>query len=203
MGIIIKYILNKNYDDYGNLVKGRLNLKRKRGNREGWPRIQQQKFVQQYINNQDFKGYITLLYFEKVKQPLIAKYTPTPITLVQNGSYMLQHFPENEHFSLTTFISPKHEIIQWYIDIIDSIGIENEVVYMDDLFLDLIVLPDKTVIEKDIDEINEALEGKVITEDQYNIAWKSFKELKYKIDRQEFSLLNKSMGHFKLLLNQL
>ena len=178
-------------------------MKRKRGNREGWSRIERQHFVQKYVEDHIFKGYVTLLKFEKVHQPLIAKYTPEPITLVQDGSYMLQHFPENEQFSLTTFISPKHEIVQWYIDIIDSIGMENGVVYMDDLYLDLIVFPNYTVVEKDLDELEEALQCNDISMAQYEKAWQTFNELKNKLATDSFPLLEHANVHFSSLLNAL
>lgn len=178
-------------------------MKRKRGNREGWSRIERQHFVQEYVEDQVFKGYVTLLMFEKVKQPLLAKYTPEPITLVQDGSFMLQHFPENKHYCLTTFISPEHKIIQWYIDIIDSIGMENGIVYMDDLYLDLIVFPDNTIVEKDIDEVEEALRCKDITLAQYEVAWQTFNELKNSLALNSFPLLKQAEVHFNKLLKTL
>ena len=178
-------------------------MKRKRGNREGWPRIVRQQFVQEYVEDHVFKGYVTLLNFEKVNQPLIAKYTPEPITLVQDGSFMLQHFPENQHYCLTSFISPEHEIIQWYIDIVDSIGMENEVVYMDDLYLDLIIFPDNTIVEKDIDELEVALQCNDITMAQYEVAWQTFNELKNKLATNSLPLLEQAKIHFTTLLETL
>lgn len=68
----------------------------------------------------------------------------------------------------------KNEIVQWNIDITTHNGVEDGVPYMEDLFLDLIVLPSGEIIKKDLDEIEEALNEGWITNDQYNLAFLTF-----------------------------
>lgn len=45
--------------------------------------------------------------------------------------------------------------------------------YFDDLYLDLVVYPDGTVIVDDMDELEEALLEKDITQEQFNLAIKT------------------------------
>jgi uncharacterized protein len=86
----------------------------------------------------------------------------------------LQHFPVNEHFSLSTVFIPKGEIVQWYIDICFEIGVINGVPWMDDLYLDIVILPEGDVIHLDKDELEEALSNGAITNEQYKLAWNVF-----------------------------
>ena len=178
-------------------------MKRKTGDRAGWPRIVERQYTQQVIENDVFQGYVTLLKFDEVLQPLWAKFTDEPICLVENGSYMLQHIPFNEGYALTTFISPNHEITQWYFDIIDHVGTEGGIPYFDDLYLDLIVVPTGEVIEKDIDEVEEALAEGDISIEQYDKAWATFEQLKRDIEAGDLALLRASKQHFLQLSGNL
>ena len=171
-------------------------MKRKTGDRAGWPRIVKQQYTQQVIENDVFQGYVTLLKFDEVLQPLWAKFTDEPICLVENGSYMLQHYPFNEGYALTTFISPTKEITQWYFDIIDHVGVEEGIPYFDDLYLDLIVVPSGQLIEKDVDEVEQALLDGDISQKQYDKAWATFKKLKGDIEGGKCELLRVSKQHF-------
>ena len=178
-------------------------MKRKTGDRAGWPRIEKQQYTQQVVENEVFQGYVTLLKFEKVLHPLWAKYTDEPICLVENSSYMLQHIPFNEGYALTTFISPNHEITQWYFDMIDQVGVEEGIPYFDDLYLDLIVVPSGQLIEKDVDEVEQALLDGDISQKQFDKAWATFNKLKGEIEAGKCALLRESKQHFLQLLENL
>lgn len=76
-------------------------------------------------------------------------------------------------------LNENDEILLWYIDMIANQGLDQEgVPYFDDLYLDLVVYPDGTIIEDDMDELEEALLVKDITEKQYNLAIHTSKKLK-------------------------
>ena len=58
-----------------------------------------------------------------------------------------------------------------YIDMIDAQGIdEDSTPYFFDCYLDLIIYPDGNIIVDDRDELDAALSGGDITEEQYNRA---------------------------------
>lgn len=49
--------------------------------------------------------------------------------------------------------------------------------YFDDLYLDLVVYPDGTIIVDDMDELEEALSEKDITQEQFNLAIETSRRL--------------------------
>ena len=85
------------------------------------------------------------------------------------------------------------EIVQWYIDICHENGIENDVPWMDDLFLDVIVLPNGKVILKDIDELETALFVGVIDKTLYNLAYQERDKVLGLINQGKFHLMDLSL----------
>ncbi len=70
-------------------------------------------------------------------------------------------------------------ILLWYIDMIAKQGIGLDgIPYFDDLYLDLVVYPDGTIIEDDMDELEEALRENVINLQQYELAIETSNRLK-------------------------
>ncbi len=95
------------------------------------------------------------------------------------------------------------EIVQWYIDICYRNGIENGVPWMDDLYLDIIVLPTGEVFLIDIDELEDALNTGVIDRNLYNLAWDEAKRIKKLIENGNFDLLKFSKRHKDILANKI
>lgn len=76
-------------------------------------------------------------------------------------------------------LNQNDEILLWYIDMIADKGIDKDgVPYFDDLYLDLVVYPDRTIIEDDMDELEEALLVKDISKEQYSLAINTSVKLK-------------------------
>ena len=70
---------------------------------------------------------------------------------------------------------------------------------MDDLYLDLIVLPTGKIIEKDIDELEFALKNKEISISEYELAWSEFDRLKLLLAAGCMQLEDMTRSHFDLL----
>ncbi len=51
-------------------IGGRTLLKRKSGDRKDWERITKRRYAQTYLEMDSFKGYITLLKMDEIKEPL-------------------------------------------------------------------------------------------------------------------------------------
>ena len=59
-------------------------------------------------------------------------------------------------------------MVLWYIDMIDDHGVDTEgVPWFDDLYLDLVVYADGTVVIDDRDELEEALASGDVSKKQY------------------------------------
>lgn len=170
-------------------------LKRKYGDRLDWKRILQRRFAQSFFDTQEFKGYITLLHTITVSSPLFKVYGKKDICIVDNGYMWLQQFPSDKNHSVTTMFDAKGNVVQWYIDICLCNGIDNGRPWMDDLFLDIILLPSGEIIEKDANELEEALSTGVIDQQLYDLAWSEMKTLKSLISAGEFELVKLSSKH--------
>ncbi|MFJ8103040.1 DUF402 domain-containing protein [Lysinibacillus sp. NPDC096212] len=158
-------------------------LKRKYGDRAEWQRVIERKYSQSYLDTREFKGFITLLKATRVTEPLFVNYREKKLCIVDNGYLWLQQFPLKKNHSVTTMFDANGEIIQWYIDICHKNSIEENVPYMDDLFLDLILLPSGEVIEKDADELEEAYLNGIIDKSLYDLAWNELNSIKRYMQR--------------------
>ncbi|MFX3675132.1 MAG: DUF402 domain-containing protein [Paenisporosarcina sp.] len=178
-------------------------LKRKFGNRSEWKRVIDKEYVYTFFDTEEFNGYVTLLKVNNVTAPLYVQYGKENVCIVNQGFIWLQHFPTNKHHSLTTMFNAEGEIVQWYIDICLENGIENHVPWMDDLFLDIIVLPNGKVILKDTEELEAALLGGVIDEFIYDMAWEETSKIIDFINQGNFHLMDMSKQHKDYLITLL
>lgn len=170
-------------------------LKRRYGDRSGWKRILKREYAQSYVETEEFTGYITLLNLVQVTEPLWVNYDEKRVCIVDNGYMWLQHFPKHENYAVTTMFNANAEVIQWYIDICNDIGIENNVPWWDDLFLDIIVLPTGEIIQQDEDELEEALINGFVDRRMYNLARTQANIITTSIVEGNFSLLSYSIVH--------
>ncbi|WP_419959190.1 DUF402 domain-containing protein [Psychrobacillus sp. BM2] len=174
-------------------------LKRRFGDRSDWKRIRKREYAQSYVDKEEFTGYITLLNLVHVTKPLWVKYDDKSVCIVDDGYMWLQHFPIGKNYSVTTMFDANGEVIQWYIDICKEIGVENNIPWWDDLFLDIIVLPTGEIIQQDEDELEAALKNGLVDQDSYNLAWTQANKIKNSIMEESFGVLNYSKVHKELL----
>ncbi|MGM0852804.1 MAG: hypothetical protein ACQEWI_09375 [Bacillota bacterium] len=95
------------------------------------------------------------------------------------------------------------DIVQWNIDICLCNGIENGIPWMDDLFLDIVLLPTGEIIEKDADEPEDALSKGIIKKPLYELALNEVNTLKGFISKGSFDLIKWSHSHKEILSNRL
>ncbi|MBE4909891.1 DUF402 domain-containing protein [Bacillus luteolus] len=176
-------------------------LKRKYGDLSEWKRVIKRKYSQSYLDTKEFKGYISLLNTIEVTEPLSASYGETKVCIVDNGYMWLQQFPIEKNHSVTTMFDARGEIVQWYIDICFRNGIENAIPWMDDLFLDIVLLPSGELIEKDANELEDALTKGTIDKPLYDLAWNEVENLKILISTGNFDLIKLSNDHKEILSN--
>ncbi|WP_042472641.1 DUF402 domain-containing protein [Bacillus ndiopicus] len=177
-------------------------MKRRYLHRNDWQRIIRKDYQEMKINDENFKGYISLIQMHEVAKPLITKHLDKEICIVDNRYSWLQQLPFNENFAITTMFNQDGEIVQWYIDIIYESGVENGIPYMDDLFLDIIVFPTGEVIQKDKDELAWALASNLITQQQYERAYQVFNQVLAQIEEGSFPYFFMSSQHRNKLLNE-
>ena len=170
-------------------------LKRKFADRSDWKRILSRQYVQSHMQTTEFTGYITLLNIVKVKEPLWVRYGENRICIVDDGYQWVQHFPIGQNYSVTSMFDVNGEIVQWYIDICADMGIDQNVPWLDDLFLDIVVLPNGEIILLDEDELKGALENGNVNLTMYNLAWEEANRIIDLIKYEKFNLLQLSKIH--------
>lgn len=135
----------------------------------------------------------------KVTEPLWVQYGEKRICIVDDNYMWLQHFPTGKNYSVTTMLNANGEILQWYIDICYEIGIENNIPWMDDLILDIVVLPTGEIVQLDEEEFEEALESGSINQKMYDLARAEATRITICIKEEQFKLLGFSKIHKELL----
>jgi len=100
------------------------------------------------------------------------------IVVCDNGVRWLSILPQDDYYCITAMMNEQEEILLWYIDMIASQGIDSDgVPYFDDLYLDLVVYPNGTILVDDMDELEDALSKKDITQEQFELALETSKRL--------------------------
>lgn len=176
----------------------------KYGNRSDWKRILERRYAETFIDDKAFNGYITLLQTVKVTEPLHITYDNASICILDDGYYWMQHFPQNGHYSLTTMLDPEGRIIQWYIDICRDVGYNPEKgPWIDDLILDIALLPDGRLIELDVEEFMMAKSENLLSVSDLELAMNEFNRIIEEISQNRFSLLTETARHFEELKKKL
>ncbi|MDQ8738365.1 DUF402 domain-containing protein [Paenibacillus sp. LHD-38] len=154
-----------------------------------------------YIEEVDFTGHVTLVVFNKVKEPISFKLADhDDFNIVANGFMWLQYFPSNAHHTITAVINEKREIVQWYFEITLANDLTKDgMPYFDDLFLDVVVLPNKEIFVLDEDELLNALKNEKISEDDYRLARVELDKLHTTLTAGNYDLLKRWDADFKTL----
>lgn len=137
-------------------------------------------YYQDRIETDYFKGYICYLKMKNVKKPLIVFDSLREVCIKDNNYEWIELYPDNGKYAITIMYDDKDNLIEWYFDIAKSIGIENNIPYEDDLYLDLVITKEGKHIVLDEDELLQALKDGDITNDDVNDAYKTLEYLKNK-----------------------
>ncbi|MFD3155432.1 DUF402 domain-containing protein [Haloimpatiens sp. FM7330] len=176
-------------------------MKRKFADKANWRRVSKRKFKLTYIKNEEFNGYISAIYIEKIEEPLIKTVNGKRLCLADEGYIWMQQFPADCNYALTTMFNEKREVIQWYFDICKGNKVNRKgMPYFDDLYLDIVVLPTSEVVVVDKDELYEALQKGDITRQEYDLAWNETKNLVKQIKEKSNTLLKSSYKYLDHIL---
>ncbi|MEN2767151.1 DUF402 domain-containing protein [Ornithinibacillus xuwenensis] len=136
-----------------------------------------------------------------VSDTLTINYGNISVCILNHHYSWLQQLPDKKHFAITTIFDDKGKVVQWYIDICYQNGVENGVPFLDDLYLDVVVLPTGEIILLDEDELEDALLSGDIDRNLYDVAWNEAKAIMMAIEEENFELLHYASEH-RLLLQE-
>lgn len=145
-----------------------------------------------YSDNEDY--YLIVKKFKKVIEPFI---TLKGNCLIDDGYYILEIIPKNEKYTIRIFVNNKKEILEYYFDITYKNGLDEEtnILYYVDLYLDITVKNNKIEI-LDEDELQEALDNKEITKEQFDLANKTKDELIKTIKNKTNKFMNLDINKY-------
>lgn len=119
----------------------------------------------------DFKGDISLLTIKKVKKEW--RIDEEKRCILADNYKWLQIYPEGKHYCITAMIDDKDNIVEWYFDIARELGNEDGIPYEDDLYLDVVIVPDGRIHLLDEDELEDAYNKKEVNKKDYDMAYKT------------------------------
>ena len=177
-------------------------MKRKYADYPNWDRVLEKKYKNIYFDNEDFKGNISLLTAVKVKEKLVVV---DNLVLIDDGFKWLEIYPDNnKNIAISVCINTEGYFLEWYFDIAkDSALTENGVPYIDDLYLDVILTPEGEIKMIDQEELQDALDNQIISQDDYDLAYKVANELIAKIDGKINEIDKFTRKYFNILNNEI
>ena len=146
-------------------------MKRSRLSYDEWKCIISKDIFGKTVNSELLNGYIGFIDIKGVSEIQTWKFNGEDIVVCDKGRKWLSILPRDDWYCITAMMDEDEKVLLWYIDMIASQGIDVDgVPYFDDLYLDLVVYPDGTIIVDDMDELEQALSKKDITQEQFNLA---------------------------------
>lgn len=174
-------------------------MKRKYADYPNWERVIEKQYKNRYFNNDDFKGYISLLTAVKVKEKLTVP--NTNLVICDDGFKWLEIYPENnKNIAVSVCINNKNEFLEWYFDIAKDTSLTKEgVPYIDDLYLDIIFTPSGEIKLIDQEELQEALDKQVITQEDFDLAYKVANNLIKQLEGNLSNIIKFTQKYFDIL----
>ena len=162
-----------------------MGMKRKRFGAYRWSSIINKRYKQQVFDGEDFRGIAGLLYIDESTDYTSWELNGLPVEVCGKGMKWLQLMPEDINCVITAMFSPENTVNIFYIDMIGGGGLDKEdhIAYFDDLFLDLIILPNGTFHIDDRNELDDAYAQGEITKELYEDALKTCELLQERLSK--------------------
>ncbi len=143
-------------------------MKLRSTSRRNWPRVPRHRLELKDV------GPYTLVHLHAltVTEPLRVTCCGERLTVIDTGYHWLTLLEPGVPHVTTLHCDAAGQLVQVYVDMIEgwSLGEDGYPVF-DDLYLDVIALPDGRAEIIDVEELEEALEAGAITRAQFDAAW--------------------------------
>ena len=123
-----------------------------------------------FYEDKENNCYISIKKIITIKEPFC---TPSSGCLIDNNYTIVEIVPVNENYCIRAFVDNEKNVILYYFDVTLRNGFDFKVnsPYYEDLFID-VIFKDNKVSVLDENELKEALEEKIITTEEFNLAQK-------------------------------
>jgi predicted RNA-binding protein associated with RNAse of E/G family len=130
------------------------------------------------IDDGDYKGYISYLKIIEVNRPRMVGENSKQVCIADNGYSDISYLPDNENWQLCAIYDNNDMIIEWYFDITRKNSIDEEgKPYCDDLYLDIVLMPDGKIIILDEDELQNAFDNNKLSKKDFDKAYQTKEKL--------------------------
>lgn len=116
--------------------------------------------------------YLTIKRINKINQTFFINRGGHRIVYIDNGYYIVEFTPLNRFYNARVYLGRDLNVIGYYFDMSRGNGVEENIPYYDDLYLDIIYCPNEgnQIIIDDEDELLDALNAKDITKEEFDLA---------------------------------
>lgn len=133
------------------------------------------EYSQKRVDEEFFKGYVAFVKIKDVQNPLIVNDGEKDVCIKDNDYKWIEVYPDNEHYAVTIMFDNNDNLIEWYFDIAKEIGIENNIPYEDDLYVDIVITPNGRKEILDEEELMDALNNNEITQKDVELVYETVK----------------------------
>ncbi|MED0962710.1 DUF402 domain-containing protein [Bacillus paramycoides] len=172
-------------------------MKRKYGDGSTWKRL----IEKTYTVKQAEEGMLGVLNIKKVREPSYKEYKGKELCIAGDEYTWMQYFINGKNFAITAMLDDQKKLVQYYIDVTKEYKIdERGLPYFDDLYLDVVLLPNGEIYVLDEDELEDAYSMGDITKEEYELAWHITKWIVATIKKGEFywiSIIDKEIEKLK------
>ena len=127
-------------------------------------------------------GYAAHLKVIEANRPFMVGAEGAKICISDDGYSSLEYLPDDGNWCVFSVYDPEDKIVEWYFDITRKNGVDEEGnPYLDDLYLDIVLTPDGKVLILDEDELINAREEGLVSEEEFKMAYRVKDELLEKV----------------------
>jgi len=177
-----------------------ISLKKRFGNPENHKSIIEKEYKNIQVDTEEFTGNISLIKINKVKNNW---YVDEEERCILGDDFRwLVIYPKDKKYCITAMYNEKRQIVEWYIDIARETGIENGIPYEDDLYLDVVIVPDGRIHLLDEDELKEAYNRYEVSRDEYDMAYEVANNIIDNINEKNINRLKNFTDKYLYILEE-
>ena len=154
------------------------------------------------IKNEELNSYITFKKIIKTSSPCRMYINGRKVIIVDNGYTIIEYSPLDKKYNVRLFIDNNKNILLYYFDIINSSRLINNRIYIEDLYLDVIVETEFSnnlgllINLVDENELIDALNNKKINNKQFDMAYNEANKLMKEIVDNKNIFINRGIKDY-------
>lgn len=154
------------------------------------------------IKNEELNSYITFKKVLKTSSPCRMYINGRKVIIVDNGYTIIEYSPLDKKYNVRLFIDNNKNILLYYFDIINSLRLINNRIYIEDLYLDVIVETEFSnnlgfhINLVDENELIDALNNKKINKKQFDMAYNEANKLMKEIVDNKNIFINRGIKDY-------